>query len=88
MIGIISFLKAIKKFKTHLSAGKIMASVFWDSERVIHVGFLPHGIKINAQYYYNLLCNDVHQAIRKRRPGKLSKKITYCMTTLVHIWQI
>jgi hypothetical protein len=38
-----------KKFKTKLSAGKIVTSVFWDSEGVIHVDFLPHGIKINAQ---------------------------------------
>jgi hypothetical protein len=36
-----------------------MASVFWDSEGIIHVDFLSHG----AQYYINLLW--------KRRPGKL-----------------
>jgi hypothetical protein len=51
-----------------------MASVFWDSE-VIHVNFLPHGITINAQYYNNLLCNDVHQVTWKKRFGKLSKII-------------
>jgi hypothetical protein len=44
----------------YMSAGMIMASVFWDAE-VIHVNFLPHGITINAQYYNNSLCNDVHQ---------------------------
>jgi hypothetical protein len=38
-----------QKFKTQLSAGKIMASAFWDSG-VIHVDFLPHGITITAQY--------------------------------------
>jgi hypothetical protein len=60
---------------TQLSAGKIMASVFWDSEGVIHVDFLPHGVTVNAQYYTNLLCSDVHQVIWKRRPGKLLKII-------------
>jgi hypothetical protein len=45
--GKISFLKAIKEIKTRLSAGKIMECVFWDSERVIRVGFLPSGITIN-----------------------------------------
>jgi hypothetical protein len=63
-----------KTFKTQLSAGKIMASVFWDSG-VIHVYFLPCGTKINAQYYGNLLRNDAHQEIGKKSPGKLSKMI-------------
>jgi hypothetical protein len=48
--------------------------VFWDSEGVIHVDFLPHGATINAQCYSNLLWNDVHQVFQKK-PGKLSKKI-------------
>jgi hypothetical protein len=64
-----------KEFKTQLSAGKIMASVFRDSERVICVDFLPHCPKISAQYYINLFHNDVHQVIQKKRPGKLSKII-------------
>jgi hypothetical protein len=49
--------------------------MLWDSEEVIHVVFLPHGVTINTQYYSNLLCSDVHQAIQKKRPGKLLKKI-------------
>jgi hypothetical protein len=36
-------------------AGKIMASMFWDTERVSHVYFLPHGVTVNGQYYNNLL---------------------------------
>jgi hypothetical protein len=48
-IGTISFLKAIKKFKTQLSAGKIMASAFWDSEELPRVNFFPHAITSNAQ---------------------------------------
>jgi hypothetical protein len=38
-----------------------MADMYWNSEEVIHVDFLPHGITVKAQYYGNLLCNDVHQ---------------------------
>jgi hypothetical protein len=40
---------------------------------VIHVDFLPHSVTINAQYHSNLLHIDVHQAILKKKPGKLSK---------------
>jgi hypothetical protein len=32
-------------------------------------------VTTNAQYCSNLLHNDVHQAIQKKRPGKLAKKI-------------
>jgi hypothetical protein len=49
--------------------------VFWDSDGVIHVDFLPNGAAINAQCYSSLPCNDVHQVVQKKRRGKLSKKI-------------
>jgi hypothetical protein len=52
-----------------------MASEFLDSVGVIHIGFLAHDVTINAQYYSNLLRSDFHQAIRKERRRKLSKKI-------------
>jgi hypothetical protein len=60
MAGSVSFLKP-QNFKTQLSAGKIMANVFQDSEGLIHADFLPHGVRIKAQYYGNFLHNDVHQ---------------------------
>jgi hypothetical protein len=47
-IGTRSFLKAVKEFKTQLSAGQIMANVVWDSEGVIHVDFIPHGVTVNV----------------------------------------
>jgi hypothetical protein len=50
--------------------------VCWYSKGLIHVNFLPHGITINEQYYKNLLWNDVHQEILKKRPGKLLMMIT------------
>jgi hypothetical protein len=56
-----------------------MGSEFWDSKEVIHVDSLLHDVTINTQYYINLLCNDVHQAIWDKRPGKLSQK-----TILLH----
>jgi hypothetical protein len=36
----------LKIYKTHLPAGKNMASMFQDSEGVIHVDFIPHGVSI------------------------------------------
>jgi histone-lysine N-methyltransferase SETMAR len=70
--------------KPQLSAGKIMASVFWDLEGVIHIEFLLHGVTINEHHYSNLLCNDVHQVIWEKRPGKLSKIILLHDSTHPH----
>jgi hypothetical protein len=55
-----------KQIKTQLSAGKIMASVFWDSEGVICVYFLPHGVTVT--------CFTMMYTKQLGRPGKLSQK--------------
>ena len=44
-----------KKFKSQRSAGKIMATVFWDIEGVILVDFMPKGTTINSDAYINTL---------------------------------
>jgi hypothetical protein len=79
-----------KKFKTQLSVGKIIASVFWDSEGVSRVDFLPHVTTINAQYYSNLLCNNVPQTIWGKKKGALGscQKRSCWMTMLIHVQQI
>jgi hypothetical protein len=64
-----------KKFKTQPSAVKNIANVFWDSTGATHVYLLPPRATINAQYYSSFLLNDVHVAIRKKIPGKLSQGI-------------
>lgn len=44
-----------KKAKVVLSAGKVMASVFWDAKGIILVDYLKKGETINSGYYCNLL---------------------------------
>jgi len=44
-----------KKFKVQPSAGKIMFFVFWNSQRLILVDFVPPGITLNANYRYYIL---------------------------------
>ena len=55
------------KAKRTPSAGKVMATVFWDFKGVLHVDFLYTQKTINAQYYSNLLTQDVKTAIRGKR---------------------
>ena len=44
-----------KKFKTQPSAGKVMATVFWDAQAVIMLDFLTKKSTIIGAYYANLL---------------------------------
>ena len=42
-----------KKFKRVHSAGKVMASMFWDIEVLIMIDYLEQGRTINDTYYAN-----------------------------------
>ena len=63
-----------KKFKTQPSAGKIMASVFWDSEGILLIDYLEHKKTINGQYYADLMFR-LRESIKEKRRGKLTKGI-------------
>jgi histone-lysine N-methyltransferase SETMAR len=55
-----------KKAKAIFSAGKIVATVFWDSKVIIHLDSLTGQKTINAQYYSTLLNEKVKPAIRSK----------------------
>ena len=63
-----------KKFKTQPSAGKVMATVFWDAKGVIMLDFLPKRSTITRVYYANLL-DQLRTAIREKRRDKFSKGV-------------
>lgn len=46
---------APKKAKTTLSAGKVMATVFWDNQGILLIDYLERGTTINAQRYCDVL---------------------------------
>ena len=56
-----------KQAKTTFSAGKVMATIFWDSKGVLYVDFVTERRTINAEYYSALLEGPVKSAIRNRR---------------------
>jgi hypothetical protein len=58
-----------KKFKITPSAGKVMATVFWDAERLILVDIMPHGQTLNSDLYIQALKN-LQKHLRRVRPHK------------------
>ena len=68
-----------KKFKTKLSAGKVIATVFWDAKGVIILDFLTKRSTITGVYYANLL-DQLRIAIRENAEVN-SLKVFCCNRT-------
>lgn len=68
-----------KRPKTQQSAGKVMASVFWDARGIIFIDYLEKGKTITAKYYVELL-DRLDEEIKKKRPHLNKKKSCTVMT--------
>jgi histone-lysine N-methyltransferase SETMAR len=66
---------APKKARLVPSAGKFMASLFWDAEGILFIDYLEKGKTITGEYYSNLLTR-LDKKINEKRPG-LQKKIIF-----------
>ncbi|KAL1454589.1 hypothetical protein WDU94_010809 [Cyamophila willieti] len=67
---------APKKAKAVLSAGKVMATVFWDARGVIFVDYLEKGQTINSAYYVTLL-DTLNEKLKEKRPHLAKKKVLF-----------
>lgn len=63
-----------KKFKTQPSAGKVLATIFWDAEGILMIDYMPPKTTITGIYYAEVL-RKLKKAIREKRPRKVRKKI-------------
>ncbi|CAK9806934.1 Histone-lysine N-methyltransferase SETMAR [Anthophora plagiata] len=64
----------LKKFKVSESAGKLMATIFWDYERILLVVYKEKGVTITGEYYSELL-EQLKEAIKEKRRGKWTKGV-------------
>jgi histone-lysine N-methyltransferase SETMAR len=64
---------APKKTRSVPSAGKVLASVFWDAEGFLFIDYLEKGKTISRKYYSNLLTR-LDEKICEKRPGLQKKK--------------
>jgi len=62
-----------KRPKTQISAGKVMASVFWDAHGILFIDYLEKGKTINSEYYIKLL-DRLDRVIKEKRPHMAKKK--------------
>ena len=65
-----------KQPKTLTTAGKILASIFWDAQDILFIYYLEKGSTINNEYYIALLvCSN--EEITKKRPQMKKKKVLF-----------
>ena len=62
----------LKKFRVKKSAGKILASIFWNQDVILLINYLPKGQTINTQYCSSLLVL-LKDILKEKRPGKITK---------------
>ena len=67
---------APKILKTQQSAGKVMASVFWDSSGIFFIDYLKKGKTIHSDYYCALL-EQLKEEITRKRSYLLKKKYIF-----------
>lgn len=67
---------APKRPKTQQSAGKVLASVFWDAKGIIFIDYLEDGRTINADYYVALL-DRLNEDLKKKRKVTQRKTILF-----------
>ena len=68
----IEALPAPEKFRLQKSAGKFLASVFWDQAGILLTDYLPEVQTINAEYCSSLLV-QLEDILREKRCGKITK---------------
>jgi hypothetical protein len=73
---------APKKTRSVPSAGRVMASVFWDAEGILFIDYLERGKTITREYYANLLTR-LDEKIREKRPGLQKKTIIIIIIIII-----
>jgi hypothetical protein len=58
------------------SAGKVMATIFWDAQRILLTDYLPRGQTITGSYYAQLVLK-LREAIKEKRRGKLQMQVFF-----------
>ena len=63
-----------KRPKSQISAGKVMASVFWDSHGILFIDYLEKGNRINSEYYIALLVRLKEEIAKKKTATHVQEK--------------
>ncbi|KFD73365.1 hypothetical protein M514_14705, partial [Trichuris suis] len=63
-----------KRARLEPRLGKILATIFWDTEGILLIDYTEDGGTITGKYYANLLL-QLREEVKEKRRGKLSRKV-------------
>jgi hypothetical protein len=58
------------------SAGKYLASIFWDQDDIFHIDYLPKDQTIDVECYVSLLV-QMKDILKEKHCGKLTKVVLF-----------
>jgi len=65
-----------QKFRVQKSAGKVLASIFWDQDGILLIDYLPKGQTINSEHYSSLLV-QMKDILKGKRRGKVTEVVSF-----------
>jgi len=65
-----------KKFRVQKSAGKFLASIFWDQDGILLIDYLTKGQSINKECYSFLLV-QLKDILKEKRHGKVTNGVLF-----------
>ena len=68
-----------KKFRVQKSAGKFLASIFWDQDGILLIDYLPKVQTIKAEYYSSLVV-QLRDILKKNAAGRSPRRSCSCKT--------
>jgi hypothetical protein len=78
---------AAKKFKMQPSAGKLILTIFWDSQGPILETYLERGTTVTSATYCDMLQGGLKLAICSKKRGRLSEGVLLSHDNAVPILQ-
>jgi len=76
-----------KNFRVQKSAGKVLASNFWDQDSILLIDYLPKGQTINAEYYSSLLV-QLKDILKEKPHRKVTKWVLFLHNNDLAHWAI
>jgi len=76
-----------KIFRVQKSAGKVLASIFWNQDSILLTDYLPKGQTINAEYYSSLLV-QLKDILKEKGRGKVTKGVLFLHNNAPAHWAL
>jgi len=69
------------------SAGKVLASIFWDQESILLTDYLPKGQTINVEHNSSLLVL-MKDILKEKHRGKFTKGVLFLHDNALPHWTL